>query len=110
MKGTNSLVFPAILTYKLLVVGAHGTITPKCGVHMRPVGAGSRCQATYSHHLGLQMRLQLLRCFRSLSCRADKAWATAGPPPTSLPDWPHRDISCLGERIRGHSVEERLEM
>lgn len=56
-----------------------GTITAKCGVHMRPVGAGSRRQTAESHHLGLQMRLQLLLCFRSLSCRVDRAWTTAYP-------------------------------
>lgn len=54
-------------------------ITQSCGVHMRPVGAGSRRQTTDSHNLGLQVRLQLLRCFRSLSCRADKAWTTGCP-------------------------------
>lgn len=54
-------------------------ITQSCGVHMQPVGAGSRRQTTESHHLGLQVRLQLLLCFRSLSCRADKAWVTGCP-------------------------------
>lgn len=62
-----------------LVVEAHRAITPRCSVHMRPVGAGSCRQTTDGHHLGLQMRLQLLLCFRSLSCRVDRAWTAAYP-------------------------------